>query len=774
MKRNKTLTKNKLEIKKSSTSKAFLFIFLAVGFFYHQVIFNTGNFWDDYSNCTAPRMIFNSVSIANGTLPLWLSNMHCGFPNVDALTPHWTYFGVLPLSLFVTNNSLNSYWIKICMVGHVVMLGWFMFLFFRYHKLKYWAAVLGAITICLSGQFVFSQVWVCVVMGLCWLPLALIFADKFFESGKFKNLLWAGFFTGLVYLAGHSQWSVYAYLFISLYLFIKVIFSTFKNKKILYLKRFFLAMIVIFSVAFLTSSSRLLPEFELTSLSQKVAGNNWREGIEWKLLANTIFPHAFGKIDGPGVQDGAWKYWGMPGHFEGQVGFWHYFHIGDYAGVLPLILFFIAIFIPKKSKTLWALIIIEIGIVLFAFGVSNWFRVFVCTIFPPLKMFRCHFRMAAIFSSMILPMVFAFVFSRYLALTPEERISIFFSKKKKKVNAIIISSIVILASLIFYSLHKQAPGSIEKAIVTKDFFIFWFVFAAALLLFFLHIKKKINSSIFSIFFIFLILFDLYSSAGKFNCAKNSVEDINSPNQADNILINAKEKIGIQNQFRSAWNGHQANMKAVYLNVDSYNGYVSIHIDKHLKFKNFAKKHKMMDKLFDLYNIRFDINKAAKNQRLDDRSRTMLKRVYTIHDVKQADWDNILPLIFTNTFNPKTSAYVSEMIDVKPANPNNDKIFIEKYDATFRKIKVDMKTDGLLAFSEHNYPGWKARLDGQSTKIVDVNGIFMGVEVPAGEHDIEIYFAPKSVYLGMAISGFTWCFFGIFFIREKVKTKKLKK
>ena len=748
--------------------KALLFIAVAVGLYYHQVILNTGHFWDDYSNCSAPRIVFNSVSIANGNLPLWLSNMHCGFPNVDALTPHWSYPGVLPLSLFVTNNSLNSYWIKICMVAHVVLLGWFMFFFFRHHKINFWVAVLGGIITCLSGQFVFSQVWVCVVMGFCWLPLVLIFADKYFETGKIKNLLWAGFFTGLVYLAGHSQWSVYAYLFICLYLFIKVIFSTFKTKNFVPLKRFAIALTIIFSLAVLTSANRLLPEFELTNLSQKVAGNNWKEGIQWKLLANTIFPHAFGKIDGPGVVNGAWKYWGIPGHFEGQVGFWHYFHIGAYAGLLPFILFFAALFLPKKSKTLWTLLIIEIGIVLFAFGVSNWFRVAVCTIFPPLKMFRCHFRMAAIFTSMLLPMIFTFAFNRYINLSSEERINLFFSEKKKKVLGIIITFIFILATFIFYLLRKGAPGTIEKGIVTHDYLIFWFIIIATIVLFYIHIKGKIKSKTLCISFMVLMFFDLYFSAGKFNCAKNSLEVVNQANKVDNILINARNQAGLQNQFRSAWNGHQANMRATYLNLDSFNGYVSIHIDKHSKINLFARKNKLMDKLFDLYNVKLDINKAAKTQKLEDRSRTMVPRVYTVHDVKKANWPEVIPLLFTNSFNPKTTAYVSEKIVVQPEKYNRDKINIKKYKKTYRLIDVSMTSTGLLAFSEHNYPGWKAKLDGRSTEIVDINGIFMGVVVPTGKHEIEVYFAPKSVYLGMTISGITWCFFGIIFIKGKFK------
>lgn len=53
-------------------------------------------------------------------------------------------------------------------------------------------------------------------------------------------------------------------------------------------------------------------------------------------------------------------------------------------------------------------------------------------------------------------------------------------------------------------------------------------------------------------------------------------------------------------------------------------------------------------------------------------------------------------------------------------------------------------DGFLVLSEVYYPaGWKALLDGKEIPIYPVNYILRGVKIPAGEHNLEMVFAPES-------------------------------
>jgi len=72
------------------------------------------------------------------------------------------------------------------------------------------------------------------------------------------------------------------------------------------------------------------------------------------------------------------------------------------------------------------------------------------------------------------------------------------------------------------------------------------------------------------------------------------------------------------------------------------------------------------------------------------------------------------------------------------------------------LSVKTATPGLLVSSEVNYPGWRAFLDGSQVSILETNGAFRGVLVPAGDHIISFRFAPVILYIGAAISASSMC------------------
>jgi len=72
-----------------------------------------------------------------------------------------------------------------------------------------------------------------------------------------------------------------------------------------------------------------------------------------------------------------------------------------------------------------------------------------------------------------------------------------------------------------------------------------------------------------------------------------------------------------------------------------------------------------------------------------------------------------------------------------------------------RISIEAEGPGLLVLSEQYYPGWIAAIDSLPAQIKPVSGTLRGVELPPGDHTVEFYFLPLSVYIGLALSLVIW-------------------
>lgn len=75
------------------------------------------------------------------------------------------------------------------------------------------------------------------------------------------------------------------------------------------------------------------------------------------------------------------------------------------------------------------------------------------------------------------------------------------------------------------------------------------------------------------------------------------------------------------------------------------------------------------------------------------------------------------------------------------------------------IPLDVETNqpGLLIVASAWYPGWHALVDGQEVSVCPVDGVFQGVELMAGTHQVDLRFDPAEFRYGLML----FVFFGLF-------------
>ena len=82
--------------------------------------------------------------------------------------------------------------------------------------------------------------------------------------------------------------------------------------------------------------------------------------------------------------------------------------------------------------------------------------------------------------------------------------------------------------------------------------------------------------------------------------------------------------------------------------------------------------------------------------------------------------------------------------------------------TSNQVQIEADGPGLLVVSEMMYPGWGVDVDGMKQEIKTVNGIFRGVELSEGSHDVVFTFRPLSVKLGCLTGVLAWLVMGFYF------------
>ena len=160
-----------------------------------------------------PWRLFAARSLRAGYLPLWNPHQFCGTPFIAngqsaVFYPPNLLFWVMPVGRAFGWSALL----------HLVLAGWFAYLFLRNARVGRSGAVAGAVVWQTSSSFV---AWVHLptfMSTAIWIPLVLLLVDRALVVGRARYALGAGIALALSYLGGHPQIFMYVALLTGGYL----------------------------------------------------------------------------------------------------------------------------------------------------------------------------------------------------------------------------------------------------------------------------------------------------------------------------------------------------------------------------------------------------------------------------------------------------------------------------------------------------------------------------------------------------------------------------
>ena len=139
------------------------------------------------------------------------------------------------------------------------------------------------------------------------------------------------------------------------------------------------------------------------------------------------------------------------------------------------------------------------------------------------------------------------------------------------------------------------------------------------------------------------------------------------------------------------------------------------------------------------------------------NRDVLPRAYWVPKWRVADSiEETLAILDDETFDARRECVVASVLgaDSSPpaeTGPGEAMCSIEEFSPERLMLRLHAPADGIVVLSDTYAPGWKATRAGEPCAVLRTNGLFRGIRVPPGRHEILFEYRPLSVLVGRCVS-----------------------
>lgn len=667
-------------------------------------------------------------SIKSASFPFWNPYSFSGQPllaNVQSST-----FSVLNVLFFIL--PFNFAW-AFQIILSSILTAIFMFTFLKNlrsgeKEITTSAAILGSITLTFSGFFIAWLEWGTIITTAMWLPLALLCLLKLSAQ---KNGLWfllLVFSLTQVAVAGHLQTALYVFFAFLLY----AAYISLGQKRL----KVAIIAICAFFFSMLIASPQLLPSLQFINDSARGSDQGYYPSRQdWFIppqnLLQVVIPDLFGN-------PATYNYWGV----------WNYAEFVSFIGVIPFFFVILAL-LYKRKETAFFVILLALSLVL---ALPNFI-----SLIP--------YQLQVPFLSSLQPSRILFLVDFSLAVLAAYGLSFYQigKKDKKALLAALVSILAILAVVAtVFVIGKNFPTNEvpnPQSIALKNSLLPAAIASVLLVLILAAWSSKIKKQYILTALILLAIVDLFRFAYKFTpFSKNSW--IFPQTKITSYLNSQTPPFRIMSTDRRIMHPNISS----YYTIESVEGYDPLYLKTYGQFiaswqggryqstvpsfNRIVTPQKLDSPIMNLLNVRyvlsFDEIKLPGFEKVQEegitklyKNQNSLPRVFFVRQLVKADNEQAFGQLNAGNFKSKAYSPVLGTANVE----SFAQAVIKYYSPNKIQIQTKSQESKPLIITNVFDPGWQATIDREPTKVIPADVIFQAIIVPAGSHEIELFYRP---------------------------------
>jgi hypothetical protein len=737
----------------------------------------------DLASFIYPTYVFGARWLKRGVIPLWNPHLYMGMP--FAADNQSGLFYPVNLLFFLLTPELSYEVVELMAVSHVFLAGFFAYLFLRdlpglrasaqrarsgdrperkvrsrdrperEARVSRPAAVAGAIAYMLSDLFVVHPGNLNIVATAAWLPLALLcFRRALLSRRGWTWTAWSGIVLGVAALAGHAQMFLYVGMTLGLY----ALFEIYRGRKaglgaaLARVAKLALAGAIAFGVAALA----LIPAYDLTRYTVR-AEMSYAQASDFAIppagLVSILVPGFFGRGTGP--------FWGP----------WTGTEMG-YVGILPLVLAAVAVVLGyrRQPMTRFWLLLAGFGL-LMSLGGHTVLHGWTYALIPVFRQLRVPARAIVLFDWSIAMLAAQGLNALSYPVPKSARAGLDRLQRGLlwTLGALGLVGIPLLGHAVLVS--RQQPQEILSQIVGSMSGLVYAVLLLAASLGWLTLRRRglVSRSVAAAAAVALIAFDLISLGAYVEIEPNDPlagyrhDEVIAFLRADPEVFRVETPAEVQGGWAPDWAliYEMDDLSGIWnpLRLGAYDVLTWVGIGRESRF-------------YDLYNVKYLI--AGENTSVPDhfvpayrdgkrtlyRNPRVLPRAFMVYQAEVVGGDiRALNAARSEGFDPAVQVVLKPGGTARALNSDpgvsGGRVEIVDRGPNHLDFQVETPAEGYLVVSEMWMPGWMADVSGTRQEVIQANYTFRAVYVPAGSHEIRMFYRPRSWLIGLGVTLATW-------------------